>query len=454
MARSEFEIPEDFFEFDNPRPDEFPDNPEVRLAVGWFRSFIPEKEWRTRRHSVAHRLYDMAINGAGPDMVGRLFDIKDAFAWQLFLAEASIDHVWNYEPTFGSRVVPIFMAIGRNIDVLRKVEGIDDRIRRMVGAGKAQPNGPLFELLVAAAYARAGAKVRFVPEVPGGPRTHDLDAEINGRIYAIECKRMETSEYGEKERTLARKLWHDSAKLLVDLERSALASVEFSSPLDAVAEDYVTLKTLAWINSGQPVLEWEDEHGRGKIGDLDLAPAREVLRDNLVLANGTRLQELLTGRYIRHQSVVSIYRMKPSDNPRYIEDCDFAALFEWTPKSDASISGRARDVLRKVADGTGQLPKDRPGIVHVGFEAVEGNYVEELRLARIEESLKNFDPKGVPLEYAYVHFLAPESPPDEAWAFDETRTLRPIRATSSPPLTEGFLVLTPNASTRDGPHWW
>lgn len=83
---------------------------------------------------------------------------------------------------------------------------------------------------------------------------------------------MEASGYCEKERTLARKLWHDSAKLLVGLVRSAMASVEFSSPLDAVAEDYVTMKSRAWINSGQPVLEWEDEHGRGKIGDLVILP--------------------------------------------------------------------------------------------------------------------------------------------------------------------------------------
>lgn len=68
---------------------------------------------------------------------------------------------------FGSRVVPIIMAIGRNLELLRDVEGIDERVRRLVGPERRQPNGALFEFLVAAAYRRAGAKVVFLPERPG-----------------------------------------------------------------------------------------------------------------------------------------------------------------------------------------------------------------------------------------------------------------------------------------------
>ena len=133
-------------------------------------------------------------HGAEPGAIGRFFDERDSFAYQLYLAKAFMDHIWNYDPVFGSRVVPVFAAIGRNLDLLFTVDGIGHRIMRMVGAEKAQPNGPLFELLVAAAYLRAGGKVSFVPEQRGGPRTHDLDVELMGRFYAIECKRMEVSE--------------------------------------------------------------------------------------------------------------------------------------------------------------------------------------------------------------------------------------------------------------------
>jgi len=94
------------------------------------------------------------------------------------------------------------------------VRGLDTRVRRLIGAEKRQPNGGLFELLVAGAYRRAGAEVAFLDEKPGRARTHYIDVCLNGRTWAVECKRMETSEYGERERARMRELWGPSATWL------------------------------------------------------------------------------------------------------------------------------------------------------------------------------------------------------------------------------------------------
>ncbi|ETI59479.1 hypothetical protein C100_21140 [Sphingobium sp. C100] len=449
----EFEIPEDFFDFDGERPDYWQDNPDVRRAVEWLKGYIAPGEWRKRRLAAVQRVYQLIVNGAEPGETGRFFDERDSFAYHLFLAEASIDHVWNYDPIFGSRVVPVFAAIGRNLNLLRAIDGIDDRVVRMVGAEKAQPNGPFFELLVAAAYARSGGKVAFVPERRGGPRTHDMDVTQNGRVYAVECKRMEVSDFGEIERTRVRALWGPSTAHLANILGSTFAQVEFLVPIADVPNDYLTRKTKAWQLAPEKAFEWQDEFGRGSIRSLDLRPLRKELEDSMILNGSTRLAQLLTGRYKRHQAMISSLRIKFSDNPRYIRDCDYATVLEWTPLAPASISGRARDVLRKVADGLGQLPMDRPGIIHVGFEAVEGDAVEQLRYQRIVASMSEFDPRETPLEYVYSHFLAPESPPDQGWAYDETTDWRGIRPTAPRPLVRPFLVLDQRAQQRLGGHW-
>ncbi|MFY9349653.1 MAG: hypothetical protein WBL20_12345 [Sphingobium sp.] len=96
---------------------------------------------------------------------------------------------------------------------------------------------------------------------------------------------------------------------------------------------------------------------------------------------------------------------------------------------------------------------DRPGIIHVGFEAVEGDAVEQLRYQRIVASMSEFDPRETPLEYVYSHFLAPESPPDQGWAYDETTDWRGIRPTAPRPLVRPFLVLDQRAQQRLGGHW-
>lgn len=49
---------------------------------------------------------------------------------------------------------------------------------------------------------------------------------------------------------------------------------------------------------------------------------------------------------------------------------------------------------------------------------------------------------GEPPEFLSVaHFLAPESPPDESWTYDETVDVRAIRPTGPSPVGRPFLVV-------------
>ena len=131
---------------------------------------------------------------------GRFFNEADTFAWHFFQAEAYLDHIQNYEPIYGSRVVPLMIALGKNLPALLGVGGVERCVRRMVGSERSQPNGGMFELLVAAAYTREGFEVRFVEEQRGGSKTHDMDVRRRDREWAVECKRLEVSEYGSRER--------------------------------------------------------------------------------------------------------------------------------------------------------------------------------------------------------------------------------------------------------------
>jgi len=95
-------------------------------------------------------------------------------------------------------------------------------------------------------------------------------------------------------------------------------------------------------------------------------------------------------------------------NPRYISECDFAVILRWKCISEQSISAKAREVLRKLADANDQLPDDRPGIIHIGLEAIDEIDVETLRAVRIERTVREFDPQGKPLRWVCVFKRAPE----------------------------------------------
>ena len=205
--------------------------------------------------------------------------------------------------------------------------------------------------------------------------------------------------------------------------------------------------------SGLTSLNWQDDIGHGVIGKLNLEPLRDILVHNNVLVSSSRILELLTGQYVRNGNYVQLLRMKHAANPRYVKDCDLAIVLGWETTAPAAIDAKARDVFSKLVEANEQLPIDRPGVVHIGFEAVDGDAVERLRYAKILESVRRFDPRGKPLEYVYCHYFVPESPPDEAWAFDETTQWCGVRPTGPHTLGKVFLVLPETADTRHGPHW-
>ncbi|WP_150430732.1 hypothetical protein [Dechloromonas sp. CZR5] len=273
----DLEFSPDFFDPPEHRPDAWPDNPELRRAVEWFKSFMSHEQWIQRRKRAAHRLYLSAMGIDSGD--GRFFDTKDSFGWYLFLAEALLDHIGNYDYVFGSRVVPIFQSIGRDLDLLLQVEGIGPRVQRIVTKEQRQPNGGLFELLVAAFYRRAGADVAFIDEKPGEGQTHDMDVTLRGQTWAIECKRMEVGEYGEGERLQVGRLWGASAEHLAQLERSTLCRVSFHVELSGIPPDYLAEKVHRWLASGLEGLAWNDAIAMGSIEMLDLKPLQSGLGD-------------------------------------------------------------------------------------------------------------------------------------------------------------------------------
>ena len=437
------------------KPPGWPDDPDLRRAVDWLLTFLTPEDWRRRRFDALQKFLN-AATGTSPDSPGngRFFDDRDQFGWYLFLAQAFLDHPTIYDHMYGSRVIPVLTAIGRNLKLLRQVNGIESRVRRMVSQEKSQPNACLFELLVAAAYRREGAKVAFLEERPGVAKTHDMDVSLRETDWAVECNRMEGGDSAERERLRARDLWLPAAAATEARAASALCTADFLVELDAVPDDYFVEKVRQWLASSATLpLKWQDAFSIGTLEPLNLGPLQKMLATDDVALSSSRMHELLTGKYKRNAHIISSLRIKLAENPLYVDTCDAGSVFDWESSSDTAINGKARDVLKRLADGCSQLPSGRLGIVHIGFEAVDGNVVEANRYKKVIDSIARFDPNGKALEYVYVSWFAPESPPNTSMAFDETCHWQAVAPTRSRPLDHGFLVLPPDLAPRSGVHW-
>lgn len=281
-----------------------------------------------------------------------------------------------------------------------------------------------------------------------------MDILIRGQKWAVECKRMELGEYTEKERSRARELWLPTAHEVKRRGLNVLANVQFASALNDISPEYLGRHTTQWMSAASfGPHRWEDRHGSGSIGKLDMSRLKALLKTDDVALHSSRMMELLTGEYKRNAKVIQVLLARMADNPLYVAECDQAIVLNWESHSPAAIDAKAQDILKRLADGVRQLPADRPGVIHIGLEAVDGDDVERLRYDKVVRTITSFDSQGKELEYVYVHWFAPESSPTRSEAFDETCHWAGRRPGHFRPLRDEMLVLASDVAVRDGVHW-
>jgi len=158
-----------------------------------------------------------------------------------------------------------------------------------------------------------------------------------------------------------------------------------------------------------PSLLWDDDIASGVIGDLDLTPIQESLKTGYLLHPGPVFNKLLTGSYRRYDSMIEVTRVKHTTNPHFIDNLDLAVIARWSSLSEAAIDKKARDIRAKLVEANKQLPPDIPGVIHIGFEALSGDEVEQRGYEKIIDRVRHFDRAGSRLEFIYCHYFAPET---------------------------------------------
>ena len=120
-----------------------------------------------------------------------------------------------------------------------------------------------------------------------------------------------------------------------------------------------------------------------------------------------------------------------------------------------AVRKKARHFKSIVARATEQLPKDRPGVVHVGVESWSGGQADSLRHILNKLEMMDFDAGDTRLRWVYGEYIAPEvtTKSDESWAIEETSaSYRVGRHRTSEPLPY-HMLLTPEEKTNHGVHW-
>jgi len=427
---------------------------DVLLATTWLATLADQRTWGKRVTATRSYFFASKERWIKGEKIP-LYDQRDTAAWYIFQANAYASDRMNWVPEEAVRIVTTFTRIGQELATLIGIPGAEERAARLMNAERAQPDGGLFELLVALSYRRSGWDTEFVPERPGISRTHDINVRQRNEEWAVECKRMNRSNFEVSERERGRALALPVHAIASSVNRSIIMQVAFNSELESLPHNYLVGRASAYLLDSA-VNSWVDASSIGSIREVDWSLFRRVLDDDYVYYGSSRMVELLVGRY-DHDSAYSM-----AAEWRAAEACPFwasavsqASVVGWRNCSVEAIRKKARHFRSTIASAADQLPKDRPGVIHVGVESWGGGDVDDKRHLLNLRQLDDFNPGDTPLLWVYGEYIAPEvtTRSDESWAIEETSVPYRVGTHRTPEPLPGHMLLTPESNIKHGVHW-
>lgn len=428
---------------------------DTKRAVEWLRSFVPEVEMAKRlQHCQRTYLENRERWEDGQDV--EIFDKKDEMAWFIFQAETYAIGREFWVPDEAARIVPYLQKIGRDLNHLKRVVGGETRAERLMTSDRSQPEGGIYELLVAGAYMRHGwSTVEFVDETPGRGRTPDLHVSKPGTRWAVECKRIMRSGYAAREEKAGKLLASKVHELSENCGQSFVLDVRFHEELDAYHEAYLKDRIEEFLPINGTV---ENSDGRT---DIRLRPVqwdlvRSIMSSDFIYIGSTRMMEIISGQHEHGAShSLNVKCRRAESKPSYADVIYHASLVNWASFSRAAQRAKADHFKRKIANAEGQLPDDCPGVVHIGMESLGHQMIDQRRHLQNHLIAREFTASKSRLRWIYGNYFQVEvtTRQDESCAMEESMAPYRIGKHRTKEPLPGHLLVADDQVAIEGLHW-
>lgn len=448
---------------------------DAKKTLDWFLAVMGQEEWTERKKSIVAYFKKQQMSffpEKGQDIEVLSEDEKvvafnkDWTAWYLYLVESLYYRPYVSEPSQSCRIYPFFSAIGRHIEIVKKIAGIDDKLNELLKGNGNQPDSMLFEISVALMYARNGWNVSFIPETANG-KTPDLLVEKDGAIFYIECKRQsKVTEYSENERKEWKKRWDKLVPVMSAYKIPTYMNVIFKTevsvtPESILASAFIEISKENMIDSGYLL---ENEQVAISLNSIDMAAVNQHFTEYQVLWNSPQMVALFAGGYESNGNYTQVHSPRginsigPDDDEHilnlYCTGVNNAYCAKWECISEKSIDKKAKDVRKLLSKAVKQAPRDGDTIVHIAYETLEGPIVEIERHKKIANSIDTFKYDDKKIKAVFCHALQPSvGVEDSEWA--ET-TIRFGREGTDPAkiLLHDLLLEEDHTKISGDTHWY
>lgn len=402
----------------------------LRAGIAPFFARLGCGEWSARREQIFNRLKSVT-NGTELAEAKPIRVRTDEIGWYLFLYKQALNDPLCIDISQASRALPFFVGIGERWRYAQRVNGLDRKIDDVLNHYKTEPDGLIFEILVALSYAANGWDVECLAERPP-LKSPDLLVRKGDLEFYIECKRQSRSaSYAEKERLEFLRLWDAASGVLIANRQWIWLKGVFHVELSNLATDFLAqvLQKVLPIGSQETLIHDSTEatiHARL----VDRRAVERHFEKFRVKTNSPMLTTLLGGDWAPPNSAVTIaHAVKvghvvgcdPKVLGTYVEEIGWASGMTREVDAEISIDKKARDIKNLLADAVSQVPNDRPSIIHIAAETLDGAEVEVRRTKKVMISVPTFIVDKPVLGIRFHRFQANQTV-DKLWEFDESVT--------------------------------
>ncbi|WP_186208240.1 hypothetical protein [Burkholderia gladioli] len=363
-----------------------------------FLDSMSPSEWADRRAAIVDSLKEHpAATSLSESLPVRVQN--DEMGWYLFLCQQAIEDPLCTEINQAQRALPFFAGLGARWPHAHRVTGLDRKIKALLKDYRKEPDGLLFEILVALSYATSGWDVTFIEE--GDAKSADMHVARADQEFFVECKRMSRrTEYSKHEQREFLRLWDAGKALLVKNGQWIWFKGTFHVDPAELQDDFLyRLWTTALpISAGEHVL-LDNPEATIQARLIDRGAVHRHMQEYFVKGNSPMLTHLIGGDWAPDNAPVTLLHAVKTNHvagceapvlATYIDEVGFACGFTRDFDSEASIDKRAKDVIKLLSDAVKQVPADKPSIIHIAAETMEGAATERRRSQKIQHSIPGF----------------------------------------------------------------
>ncbi len=439
------------------------DHPTQLLLKAGLKPFLDRmtpEQWQQRRSAVLGHLKER-IHSPKLEEVQSIRVREDEMGWYLFLCDQAIHDPLCTDISQSQRILPFFAGLGARWEHAHRVVGIERKLDEMLKEHRKQPDGLFFEVLVALAYAEEGWDVTFIEEGPD--KTPHMRIVRGAQEYFVECKRMvRTTEYSEKERNQFLRLWDAGASILREKGQWVWFKGTFHIDPAELPDNFLLdlWQSSLPIGSGEQVL-MDNDQATIEARLIDQVRVHRHMRDFRVKVNSPMFIQVIGGDWApENASVTLLPCIRPSfvngcevpELGMYVEDVSFACGFTRYFDSEMSIDKKAKDIRKLLSNAVKQVPYDKPSIIHLAAETMEGAEVERRRTEKLFAGILDFDFGGAPVALVRLHRLQANQRTSMLFELDETVDNLLVQGIDLSGVPR--MVVAPRGSRmRNGEHW-